>query len=117
MTTAIDYPTTLPGPDVSSLEETPVEVWVGDESAVGSARRRARFTRPLRRWSWTMVCTATQKAALDTFYETTLSNGVSTFNWVHPITAVSYEVLFDGKPPVLHFIGTHYSMSVGVAEV
>lgn len=117
MTTAVDYPTTLPQPDVSSLEEAATEAYVSDSSEVGAARRRARFTRVLRRWSWTMVMSATQRAALDTFYETTLENGVLTFNWTHPITEVSYEVLFDSRPNIKHFIGTHYSASVSIMEV
>jgi hypothetical protein len=115
--TAIDFPAALPKADVSSLEETSTEAYASDPSEVGSARRRARFTRVLRRWSWTAVLTAAQRAALDTFYEVTLSNGVATFNWTHPITEVSYEVQFADRPAVRHFMGTHYSTSIGLEQV
>lgn len=117
MVTAINYPTDLPNPEITTLEEVMTDVWTGDITEVGTARRRARFTRGLLRWTFTHVLTATQKATLDTFYDTTLQNGVLTFNWTHPITSVSYEVLFDQRPSNVHFIADNYRSTVSLSQV
>lgn len=117
MATLLNYPSSLPNPEITSLEEAATDVWTADVAEVGTARRRARFTRSLLRWSWTQILTATEKATLDTFYDTTLEKGVLTFNWIHPITSVSYEVLFNERPANRHFIGTHYSSSVGISQI
>lgn len=114
MASSIDFPSTLPKPAGGTFRETTKEPWVNDPSAVGSARRRARFTRALRRFAYRTIVSSAQKAILETFYDTTLSNGVLSFNWTHPVTSTSYEVVFSGRPPFSHMQGDYYSVEIGL---
>ena len=45
-----------------------------------------------------------QVAILDTFYDTTLVNGTIEFDWVHPRTGSSVEMMFT-EPPVYESLG------------
>ena len=117
MTTAIDFPTTLMKGLQGSLSGGRQETWVEDQASVGSPRRRARFTRSLRAYKLTLRLTTAEFATLETFYDTTLENGILTCNWVHPLSAVSYEVLLDGAPQEKHLQADLYDVSIGVSEV
>lgn len=83
---------------------------------MGSPRRRARFTRSLKSFQFTLRLTQAQFTTLETFYVTTLSNGVLTCNWVHPLSGTSYEVFLDGAPQEKHIAVDLYDVSVGVSE-
>ena len=117
MTTSIDFPTALMVALQGSLSGGRQEPWVSDQSSVGSPRRRARFTRTLRSYKFTLRLTVAQFATLETFYDTTLENGILTCNWVHPLSSVSYEVLLDGAPQEKHLAVDLYDVSVSVSQV
>lgn len=114
---SIDYPSTLPAPRVGAFGEEMLETKVDDAGEVGSARRRNRFTRSLNRWKYTLRLTGTQKAALYTFYETTLSRGVEAFNWTHPATAVSYEVVMMRRPKTDHVVNDLWEAEIELEEI
>ena len=77
-----------------SFSQTPVPSFVDDRPDIGAARRRARFTRTLRRFAFRYLVTTAQKDALDTFYYTTTSGGVASFDWDHPDTGETLSVRF-----------------------
>lgn len=113
----IDWPTSLPNGNDGSLDEGFIEPWVNDDASVGAPRRRARFTRMLKTFSFTMELTDDQAATLRTFVNTTSENGVLDFNWTHPVTAVVYEVRFSRMPSIRHVTYNHWSASVETEEI
>lgn len=112
-----DFPSTLPGPLVGTLEEAATDPWIQDSSEVGAPRRRARFTRVLRRFTFQMRLTSAQKEVLLTFYDAELTFGISTLNWVHPETLVAYEVRFSGRPAPKHMTIGVWDVDVALEEV
>jgi len=114
---AIDYPTSLPLPMEGQFSEEMLETKVQDSGEVGAARLRNRFTRALNRWKFTIEVTGTQKDALYTFYETTLSRGVEVFNWTHPTTEVVYEVVMTRRPKVSHFMVDRWRAEIELEEI
>ncbi len=102
---------------MESLKGDGTDVYVSDPSEVGRNRRRARFTRVLHAWTYDLDLTAAEKVILDTFYETTLSNGVLTFNWTHPLSGTSYEVRFIGRPQETDSRTSGYRVQVGIEEI
>jgi hypothetical protein len=115
--TAINYPSTLPLPLAGEFSESVLESKVQDAGEVGAARRRNRFTRLLNRWKFTLYLIEADKAALYTFYDTTLERGVESFNWTHPTTGVTYEVIMPGRPTADHFDGELWALKVELEEI
>ena len=114
---AIDYPTSLPNPRGGEFDEGGIETKVRDESDVGAPRRRNRFTRSLGRWRFRIDLDGTQRAALLTFYETTLDRGVEAFNWTHPTTGTSYEVEMVSRPSITHVSADYWQAGVDLQEI
>lgn len=117
MATAIDFPATLPAALSGTLQDGVVEAWTDDQSEIGSPRRRARWTRSLERFSYSLILTEAQLLVLRVFYETDLSKGVLSFNWTRPGTGAIYEVLFSGRPQSRHMGGLNYSVSISLEEI
>lgn len=106
-----------------SFSETPIPAYIDDPSDVGAPRRRARFTRTLRQFSFGYMLTTAQKNALEAFFYTTLDGGVSSFNWTHPDTAVVYSVRFarDGMK-ISHrtgadSVGDYWNADIKIEEI
>lgn len=95
---AIDFPAALPPALVGTFHEMLLPAFVNDGADVGMPRRRKRFTRTLKAFSFTLRLTDAQAASLRTFVDTTTSGGVLVFNWTHPVTAVAYEARFAELP-------------------
>lgn len=112
-----DFPQTLPGPLVGTLEEASTDPWVQDGSEVGAPRRRKRFTRILHQFPFQLRLTGDQKATLLAFYDFTLDSGVEIFNWTHPTTAVVYEVRFASRPRPKHLTVDIWDVDVLLEEV
>jgi phage-related protein len=118
MTTSIDWPSSLPAPLQGTLKGGHQDVFVDDNSAVGSPRRRARFTRGLKAFQFTLRLTEAERVVLqDTFYETTLNNGVRSFNWTNPLTSATYEVRFAGMPEETHLAADFYNVAVTLEQI
>lgn len=113
----INYPLTLPCPLSGSFENDATDPWVQDQAEVGAARRRKRFTRALGQWSFTLLLTKDEAETLRAFYDTTLDNGVEEFNWLHPVTNISYEVRFGSRPKIKWLYAKRYSADVVLEEI
>lgn len=61
---------------------------------VGPAKMRRRYTAPIKIVNATILVDSTQKAALETFYSTTLGGGVLDFTWKDFITGSSQDYRF-----------------------
>ena len=97
-----DFPSALPAPLSGNLEEDGTDPWVSDSGAVGSSRRRKRFTRALKTWTFTLDMSVEERAVLVEFYDDELDSGTYGFNWTHPITGEAHEVKFDARPKIKH---------------
>lgn len=88
------FPSELPGPRIGSVEIGEIDPWVEDAPEVGSGRRRARFTRSLKTFDFTIRITDQQLATLQGFYTTTLGKGVDSFTWTNTQDSTAYTVRF-----------------------
>lgn len=113
----IDYPSALPCMLSGSLSEGTSEPWVGDQGEVGAVRRRKRFTRALRSFSYSLRLSSTDKELLFAFYDQTLDDGVKEFNWTHPWTGEIYEVRFTGRPSLQHRYNRYWSVDVSIEQI
>jgi hypothetical protein len=115
---SIDWPSSLPAGRQGSFSDGRTAAWAEDDKQeVGAARRRKRFTRTLRTFSFDLVLTDTQWATLETFVDDTTNGGVEAFNWTHPRTAVIYETRFSEVPTAKHNSGTLWTVSVSLMEI
>lgn len=114
---AIDYPASLPCFLEGTLQESTVEPWVSDQGEVGAPRRRKRFTRALRGFSFDLHLSTAERAVLLGFYDDTLDDGVAIFNWTHPWTDEVYEVRFSGRPSIQHKFNRYWAASVMLEQV
>lgn len=113
----IDFPASLPCMLSGSLVENGVDPWIQDQGEVGAMRRRKRFTRSLKSFSFSMRLTNVEKAALIEFYDETLDDGVAIFNWRHPWTGDIYEVRFAARPSFSHRYNRIWATEVTLEEV
>lgn len=114
---AIDWPAGLPLARSGALTEQPISAYVDDGADVGMARRRKRFTRTLRIFSFTLRLTNAQLATLRTFIDTTSDGGVLRFNWTHPVTSVAYEVRFQSLPSVQQYFNGVWDAAITLEQV
>jgi hypothetical protein len=119
----VDYPVSLPAcPLVGGIEDRTVR-YVEDSGAVGAPRRRARFTRDLRKWSITMPpFNRTQIEALEDFWDDDLGGGVQAFNFTRPRrtaadATVTVEVRFVKFPAITHIGPDRYSVTYELQEI
>lgn len=117
MTTSIDYPDTLPTPLIATLKGGLLEAFKDDPAGVGSSRRRTRYTRTLERFSFSCHATEAPRVKMDSFYADTLLNGALSFNWTHPLSGVSFEVKFVGRPDPTMRSGHSYTLAVALEEI
>lgn len=113
----IDAPSFLECLAPGELDDGIVETKVQDQSEVGAGRRRNRFTRTLKVFSFGRNITNAQKEALEAFYETTLDRGVEAFNWTHPYSDVAYEVVFPRRPSIKHLMRGYWRIEVELEEI
>lgn len=93
------WPGTLPQtPQFGGFDETPQRNVAAFLPDVGPSKQRRRST------ATGSICAAqfevsdAQRATLDTFYRTTLSDGTLPFTWNHPITGISSTWTFEDAP-------------------
>lgn len=105
MATAIDWPSTLPQ-DVlqQGYQEDMPETTIRTQMDEGPAKIRRWGTAAVRNIKAQQTLTTSERAILDTFFNTTIQGGSLRFNWVHPVTKVAAEFRFT-RPPVLTAIG------------
>lgn len=113
----VDWPTTLPTERSGSVSEGYVSAYVEDQASVGAPRRRKRFTRTLKKWSFSLTMTDAQAVIMRTFIETTTDGGVTEFNWTHPITLTAYEVRLTSIPQIQHIADNIWQCGVQIGEI
>ena len=93
----MDYPTLTknPSPPIKESTEDPV---IKSDFEAGYVHTRLRYTRQRHQFDiiYENISNA-DKVTLDTFCDT-VHGSVTSFNWVHPITNVTYVVRFDKRP-------------------
>lgn len=114
---SIDWLTTIDPALVGTIQESRVPNYVSDAGQVGAARRRARFTRTLKTFAFTIRMTNAEKLLLDTFIDTTTSGGVAAFNWTHPVTSTVYEMRFAGLPTITHVTYGVWDAAIALEEI
>lgn len=96
---AIDWPNNIPDkPLVDSFAETPPRDVVRTQMDAGPAKMRPRSTSGVRNLNVTFMMNETELSNLDTFYETTTSQGTARFDFSHPRTGTTVEMRFVERP-------------------
>lgn len=111
------FPSSLPKPLMAGYEFGSIDPWVEDAPEVGSNRRRARFTRALQSFSFTLRLTDAERAVLKAFYDTTLANGVDSFTWTAPHDDTAYVVRFTAAPSYASVTYNVWDVSMTFIEV
>jgi len=113
----IDWPSGLDAALVGTLVEDRVANYANDKATVGAPKRRARFTRTLKAWKFTIRLDATTYTTLNTFIDTTSNGGVTSFDWTHPVTAVEYEVRFAELPSIKNVSQDIWDAAISIEQI
>lgn len=108
------WPSTLPAPFLSSLQETPPNNVIRSSMDVGPAKVRRRTTANVRNLSFNLMLTPAQVEILDEFYLDDVSGGVLEFDYEHPRTGQSVSARFTEPPQYQEREGVVYSVSVSL---
>lgn len=91
------YPSSLPqSPLLAALTAQAQDNRLAFDPDVGDQKVRRRFTATLRDFTYSTILTQAQVSTLDTFYATTLNDGIDTFTWTDPMLEVSGTFRFLG---------------------
>lgn len=85
---------------LDGYQETQEDVVIRSSVDVGPPKLRARYSVAPQVFNFALMLTDAQKAALKTFFSTTLTFGVTPFDWLHPDLGTAIELSFRGVPPV-----------------
>lgn len=98
---AIVWPTSLPEFVLNDgFSEQPPTTGTATKMDSGPKKRRRRFTAGERPLKVKLALTEDQVEILDSFFVDDLAGGALTFDWVHPRTGATVEMVFtDCKPP------------------
>ena len=122
MSTTIDWPTDLPDPRVD-YRRTITGGTIRTEFESGYVQTRARHTKRRRSWRCTLdLDSAAKILSFETFFDTTVEAGASSFNWTDPeedgAGATEYEVRFTEDSVTLQYIHVDFArVSFGLEEV
>lgn len=107
------WPVSLPQAPLSGtlVEQRQDNVLRGPAAPGAEPARRRRFSASAKTVSFSMHLTATQLAALETFYNTTLGDGVLSFTFEDPSTGASKEFSFMEPYQVQHVARDFYRVS------
>lgn len=92
------WPASLPQKQFTGLTDQRQDARVRTEMDAGLPKMRRRFTAALRTVTTRLVLTGTQRQTFDTFYITTLSEGVDPFDWEDPVTDATVSFRFIEPP-------------------
>jgi hypothetical protein len=87
------WPATLPSKLPKRLRENAVDGRESFQPDAGPPIAVRRFTATPRVIEFELVLTTTQKDTLETFYKTTLKEGVLEFDWTNPATSTGFAGL------------------------
>jgi len=108
------WPVDLPAPLINTIVETPPENTIRTQMEVGPAKVRRRTTANVRPLRFSITCTPTQAAALDTFYTATTSGGADEFDYSHPRTGDSVSARFTQAPTYSDVNGQAYRIDIAL---
>lgn len=107
---AIDWPSALPDcPQTWSQVDLPNVI--RSDVDIGVAKVRRRYTRTRSQFAVSLTLPKAQFDAFETFYRTTLKDGLLTFNYKHPYTGVVMECRFL-EPPGIDMSAKAFSVSM-----
>jgi hypothetical protein len=96
-----EWPSSLPNYLLQDgFSKTYADNLVRQDMSVGPPKARRRSTSGVTPIKGRQVLTSTQLATFSTFFETTLSDGATTFTWVDPITRATASFKFASPPTV-----------------
>lgn len=78
---------------------------VESQMDTGPAKIRRRFTKSIRKFQITLLMTAAQADAFETFWQDTCLGGSIPFNWVNPRTRVPATLRFRNPAPQFSTVG------------
>lgn len=78
---------------------------------VGQAKKRSRYTKGIDEVKASIDLHKDDFELLETFYKTSLGNGVLTFNYNHPITGALTEFRFKEPPSLVPMGGEYFRVS------
>lgn len=100
------WPATLPQyVNVSGYQESLPDQTIESAVDAGPPKVRRRFTANYRAITATIWVDGTQRAAFETFFETTLAGGSLAFDWVNPLTQAAASFRFRRPPPAYEALG------------
>lgn len=93
------WPATLPQlPTLDGFQEQKVDITLRSPMDAGPPKVRPLYTAAPTDFTISLVLETTQRATLETFYETTLGFGTDSFDWVHPVTQSAATMQFTNRP-------------------
>lgn len=92
------WPVTLPQSLVMPVTEKAQVAFVRSAMDSGPPKVRQRFTAAVRHIDGEIFLNGTQKATFDTFFETTISNGSISFDWIDPSDGTTVSMRFREPP-------------------
>jgi len=114
----VDLPT---APQRNDWDEPPrSNAAIETQMDTGPPKGRNRVSKALKLFKCTYFMTSSQRATFITFYHTTLANGVSEFEWTHPIDSDTRYVNFKKNNPPYSIKargGTHYMIEFVLQEL
>ena len=106
------WPTTLPAPAISTLQESPPNNTIRTAMDKGPEKIRRRTTANIRPISFNMVLTAAEIQILDDFYDGDTFSGSESFDYTHPRTGVACTARFVSPPQYSEHEGAAYYAAV-----
>jgi len=92
------WPVSLPSTMEVGANEEFVQGFIRSPVDKGPSKSRRRFTNSPRVLNGTMLFDATQRAAFDTFYKTTISEGADEFDFTDPVDLSTVTARFVEAP-------------------
>jgi|SaaInlStandDraft_3_1057020.scaffolds.fasta_scaffold35421_2 hypothetical protein len=106
------WPGTLPSPIADGYQEIMADNAIRTQMDVGLAKVRKRSTAAPVRFQLAYNMTATQVTTLETFFNTTINDGVDQFTMANPRTTVSENFRITAPPQITISSGTNYRVVI-----
>lgn len=93
--------------------DSPPDVLIRTEMDAGPAKVRRRMTSNVRPITASITVTSAQLDTFESFFNTTLSGGVSRFNYTHPVHG-AVEMRFSGVPSYAKIGGDRWRIDMAL---
>lgn len=106
------WPTSLPQePKLRGYTETRESNVLRSPTEQGPAKTRKLYTADIPVFSIVLVMTDAQLTTFDTFFESTIDYGATSFTWVHPRTGSGATCRLRSVPNLVRLGGDYWSVS------